>query len=659
MAQPAPGEVSTPAHHPVHLSDTTINTSPSTHDTSTPDPLQPYRGGSQQASSHELTDKAVPPGSGTSLPSPLLPDLMITASHDSTGTADCKNAAPTSDAAHIHKLPSGLEETIAPGATAWITPDNSQTSDSAHVHDGYDNVRDYLDKTMRNADRDGGPYAVEQALRSLEKGLGSDHKLAYRFFQKPSSGQEFVSATLDDHVNSTVELFRNNEVKTLLWKAVVANAYRDMQPAIFNVERNHLGKTLLERIVDMSVAESTPKTRAELLRKTDLIWPGLIESTEPVNRELVEEPIMRLYRAAECRPPHTVLWFKSPRAGAIAAALYELALKVQLEQYGRPQERRFSGVQKYLEDLKMVVKVFPDYIQDTSDGFKFPEHWSQRDDSDPNKAACARLLRGWFWHRRTLLWDAIKANRNTLIGEVDDAVQSLKEAFSAKDPSILDFETDSIFVDKLNIHHYMELLLDDVRLGMAGYRSVLKSIGIYPYDDDGLEDILHNCGGFIPFDDLVIAVERPSSVHRNDRNRLHNPTGPSIEYEDGWRLYSIDGVNVPPRFITDPSQIRLQDIQEVRNAELRRLLVDRYGAERFIRDCGATAIDESEYGILYSQTEGRQPFAMVRVINRSPEPDGSFKEYFLEVPPDTATARQAVAWTFEMGESEYKPSVET
>lgn len=213
MAQPAPGEVSTPAHHPVHLSDTTINTSPSTHDTSTPDPLQPYRGGSQQASSHELTDKAVPPGSGTSLPSPLLPDLMITASHDSTGTADCKNAAPTSDAAHIHKLPSGLEETIAPGATAWITPDNSQTSDSAHVHDGYDNVRDYLDKTMRNADRDGGPYAVEQALRSLEKGLGSDHKLAYRFFQKPSSGQEFVSATLDDHVNSTVELFRNNEVK--------------------------------------------------------------------------------------------------------------------------------------------------------------------------------------------------------------------------------------------------------------------------------------------------------------------------------------------------------------------------------------------------------------------------------------------------------------
>jgi hypothetical protein len=50
---------------------------------------------------------------------------------------------------------------------------------------------------------------------------------------------------------------------------------------------------------------------------------------------------------------------------------------------------------------------------------------------------------------------------------------------------------------------------------------------------------------------------------------------------------------------------------------------------------------------------------MVKVANSTPEADGSFKDYFLRVPPNMERARQAVAWTFDMDENEYAPEVQT
>ena len=49
----------------------------------------------------------------------------------------------------------------------------------------------------------------------------------------------------------------------------------------------------------------------------------------------------------------------------------------------------------------------------------------------------------------------------------------------------------------------------------------------------------------------------------------------------------------------------------------------------------------------------------VRVINSTPEPDGSFKRYLLRVPPDITTAKAAVAWTFGKKPDEYLPGVQT
>lgn len=88
-------------------------------------------------------------------------------------------------------------------------------------------------------------------------------------------------------------------------------------------------------------------------------------------------------------------------------------------------------------------------------------------------------------------------------------------------------------------------------------------------------------------------------------------------------------------------------------------MIDRYGATRYLRESGAEEIHRDQFGILYSKDFGADSLSMVEVINSTPEPDGSFKHYFLSVPPDLRTAHEAVAWTFGMSASEYRPDSES
>ena len=123
--------------------------------------------------------------------------------------------------------------------------------------------------------------------------------------------------------------------------------------------------------------------------------------------------------------------------------------------------------------------------------------------------------------------------------------------------------------------------------------------------------------------------------------------------------------------------ITIAHIDQETNAEIRRVLIERYrrgeeihGAAAFIRDAGGERLDYDErYGTLWRRNffvgagdERRrddEPIVMIEVVNRTPEPDGSFKHYWLRVPPTMRTAREAVAWTFDMRAKQYAPEIET
>lgn len=54
-----------------------------------------------------------------------------------------------------------------------------------------------------------------------------------------------------------------------------------------------------------------------------------------------------------------------------------------------------------------------------------------------------------------------------------------------------------------------------------------------------------------------------------------------------------------------------------------------------------------------------EPLVVVMVDNSTPEPDGTRQRFFLRVPPNVRTAREAVAWTFGLDEDDYNPAIES
>jgi hypothetical protein len=141
--------------------------------------------------------------------------------------------------------------------------------------------------------------------------------------------------------------------------------------------------------------------------------------------------------------------------------------------------------------------------------------------------------------------------------------------------------------------------------------------------------------------------------------RLHCEDGPALE-SDCENIYFWHGVLVPAFVITCPEWITLEDIAAEKNVEVRRVMIERFGQSRYLLESGAKEISRDNLGALYRKDmDDDEPIVMVKVTNSTPEFDGSQKDYFIRVPPDIATAKAAVAWSFGMKPIEYKPMIET
>jgi len=138
---------------------------------------------------------------------------------------------------------------------------------------------------------------------------------------------------------------------------------------------------------------------------------------------------------------------------------------------------------------------------------------------------------------------------------------------------------------------------------------------------------------------------------------------------------------VPQRVIEAPETLTVQEALAEPNAEIRRVMLLRIGAERIEAEGGMEVVDEvaddqvevgtgpdgmpTPVGLLGGRLyrvpshDGTPVMQWVALANSTPETDGSTKRYFLRVPPDVSTVRDAVAWTFGVDASEYRPLMES
>lgn len=126
----------------------------------------------------------------------------------------------------------------------------------------------------------------------------------------------------------------------------------------------------------------------------------------------------------------------------------------------------------------------------------------------------------------------------------------------------------------------------------------------------------------------------------------------------------------------------LQELSELFAGEKdpggRMALIAEYGASKYWTEVGASRLHGDSFGVVFRHVEHPrcsqaaskaageccadnecQVSYYLCVVNSTPEPDGSSKEYSLRVPPYMTSARQAVAWTFGMEENEYSPAFES
>jgi hypothetical protein len=187
---------------------------------------------------------------------------------------------------------------------------------------------------------------------------------------------------------------------------------------------------------------------------------------------------------------------------------------------------------------------------------------------------------------------------------------------------------------------------------------------------EGLLDLAGSAGPWWARDGLAIICERPIVARFDERGRLHSTDGPALRWSDGFEIWALGGVTVPSWMVERPEDIQLQDIRGAENVEVRRELIDLFGTARYLREIGASEESRDEYGRLWRWTESVPSFwsrwgtndqvhKVVEVLNSTPEPDGSRRTYFLHVPPDVTSAREAVAWTFGLRAEAYAPEHET
>ncbi|MCP2335684.1 DUF6745 domain-containing protein [Actinomadura rupiterrae] len=339
-----------------------------------------------------------------------------------------------------------------------------------------------------------------------------------------------------------------------------------------------------------------------------LSWESAAFATGPGDRARAEAGITAAYEAAGLDAPQRFLWVESPAQGALAAAVLA----------GNAEVLREAGIE--------VPDVPSDAGASVRDAVR-TRPWEAARAEAHERLGNREWARSWS-RTAAPLWDKVQQ----VVVRIRQAVGDLAREDGSRAESVLRTAT-----------------LDAV-LGQhdAPWLAQFDALGTPP---PGLAEAARNAGWWWPYERLVIVSERPSELHRDEPGRLHRGDGPALAFPDGLALHAWRGMPIPDGFIASLTRL---------NAELRRVMLEVYGYDRYLEETGAKPLHRDETGVLWRiDLRDDEPVVMVEVVNSTPEPDGTYRQYYLRVPPETRTAREGVAWTFGIDAADYNPLKQT
>jgi hypothetical protein len=408
-------------------------------------------------------------------------------------------------------------------------------------------------------------------------------------------------------------------------------------------------------------------------------WTAIGLCTDPADRPRAEAAIREIYRQGGLPPPRAIIWCGSPLSlGRIGAIIRDRSLFAEVPSSAgssvanRVGWRVRDGVH---HSVATAVQTEP-MRADECGGFTAFD-WRIADAWHRVRVNVGSKVRASVDSVRRSVWDAVwSAVRDSVQDVVDQSLLWDYPEWWEDDP----FEKwywERQRADYTTVLGTMEDDAgDDVVYGaheaawLAFYRYFHGAVGLVDETSklSGLWELAQSAGWAAPYRNMCWVSERHCILACDEEGRLHSFVGPACAWPDGFAIYAVHGVRVPRYVIEAPQKISVEQIGGEENAEVRRVMMYRYrhgeevsGTAAFMRDVGAERLDHDErFGTLWRRNiPDDEPVVMIEVVNSTPEPDGRFKRYWLRVPPDMTTAREAVAWTFNMLAAEYAPVKET
>jgi len=174
---------------------------------------------------------------------------------------------------------------------------------------------------------------------------------------------------------------------------------------------------------------------------------------------------------------------------------------------------------------------------------------------------------------------------------------------------------------------------------------------------------------------IVTIKNEDGNLHSDNEPAWRSPTR-IVWYKNGRKHgvdadvygsinYYYENIRIPTKFyqaMKDPDLLTVEEVLGHRNAEVKYVGVKIIGYDKIKKHKSCTIVDNcKKTGMELFKISNifEDPVCVLKVINSTAELDGTFKEYFLTVPPTMKTAKEAVAWTFRMEPKDYAPSQET
>jgi hypothetical protein len=98
-------------------------------------------------------------------------------------------------------------------------------------------------------------------------------------------------------------------------------------------------------------------------------------------------------------------------------------------------------------------------------------------------------------------------------------------------------------------------------------------------------------------EEFCMISEKPCKLEVDEMFQPHCDTGPYIQWRDGTGIYATHGV-IHPAWITEkPEWITLEKIDAEENADIRQVMIFKYGEEKYLTDSGAKVVQMDEVNI--------------------------------------------------------------